>query len=95
MGAPGWGSASLPHARVLHKVRLTLGRGRLQGRLSGGLSLLTTQLCFQRLPWDVAFLIWKVGRNLLVSHPWTARGCMGPRSIQEEILRGKEKWPFR
>lgn len=44
----------------------------------------------------MALSIWKMERNLLVFHPspLTTRGCMGPRSIQEEILRSKKKWPF-
>lgn len=94
------GSASLPLHHpysdlALPRVRLILGGGSPLCRLSEGLSQLTTQLPFQRLPRDVAVRIWNLERNLLVSHSsyLTMTGCMGPRSIQEEILI-KEKWPF-
>lgn len=80
---------------ALPRVRLILGGGSPLCRLSEGLSQLTTQLPFQRLPRDVAVRIWNLERNLLVSHSsyLTMTGCMGPRSIQEEILI-KEKWSF-
>lgn len=40
-----------------------------------------TQLRFHRFPWDVALRIWKLERNLLVSHPFpldSPEGIWGP-----------------
>lgn len=59
-GSPRLGALPLSPHRILHSdlappgVRRTLGGGSPRCRLSGGPSRLTTQLHFQRLPWDVA-----------------------------------------
>lgn len=73
---------------ALPRVGRTLGGGSPRCRLSGGPSRLTTQLHFQRLPWDVASGSgsWNA---IFVSHPspMTARGSEGPRSFLQGILR--------
>lgn len=93
MGAPSWGLCfSSCHCPPPFPIQTSFCSGsgppQLGGsphcRLSGGPSLLTTQLGFQRLPWDVALGIWKLERNLLVSHP----------SPSDRQAGRSKKWPF-